>query len=963
MRKLFLPLLPLVLMAAASAQSAGPTNLTGSQCLSLNVFQSAPIVITVSGSWSGILQPLSNASSKVPVTQIGIRASQTIISANGIYTTVVTAVNQFQVCAKSISGTATVTIAPPAQSTASGTITGTQCVLLDDYIPGLVQIAVSGSWSGMIQPLLYLDPVRNSTVFPVGVTQPQGRIIGNGTYTTTLTAPTVLQMCGASVSGSATVSMTSPAPPGGTNFTAGGDISGTNLAQQVVGAHFGATAFSLSSATPPSPSVPCFGYISTNILGGIACGGGGGNVPLGTAAQVPVVNPGGTAYAPQSKIVVDARDGVNGQPGVACDGVTDDTAAIQNYFNYYGSGGAGSTSSQNVQLQLPLGHCKISNQVVFEGTNSLGVRLTGVKGFNGLGTSLDWYGPNFGTMMLMLGCNGCSVEEVDYNLNESGNGGGKAQNGLWFDASNTATPATYNISAISRSGNVVTAATTAAHAVTAGRIVKVAGSTGGSTSFNGTFQVQYASDNTHISWFQTGANESGTGNTGTVANYQSTPSNNLKISHIQVSGFEAVSSTISTITGTSPTFTITTTTPHFAFPGDTVVARGSSDSTYDCAYLVGSTQAGVPSSTTLIVTILPGTSCSPSNTNSSGGTLLSGSSGVRIGHSDALTEQVSSLHFTDLFVQGDQTGGSINCLEADDGGNVKDFIFENLVFNGCRFGVTGFNSGQLSVYGYIGGLVTPDSTPQLAAVDFVNNQGQVFIQGAESEGTNYRFFVTTSSAGASNVHLDGVSFQSAAPTDDAVVISYGSLTITSSLFINNRISSSAPFIQVNNLLFGANSASIVSIGNTYTNTALGCAGPSCGYAPIKDGSGNIWHASAGSFYDGKQPNITSIGDQGTVTNVSGNATPLIPALPGLGVYEAGLQTVLVKHYTNTQLLSGGTATHTFPGNFTYTSSSTFGCTCTDQTAANACKAVPASATTVTVAGTGTDTLWLSCSGH
>ena len=202
----------------------------------------------------------------------------------------------------------------------------------------------------------------------------------------------------------------------------------------------------------------------------------------------------GQPGAYQTKLAVDMREpsSAAGSAGVACDGTTDDTAAIQAYFNYYGNGGSG--SSQNVQLQLPLGHCRISNQVVFEGTNSLGVRLTGVKGFNGLGTALDWYGPNFGTMMLMLGCNGCSIEDIDFNLNEAANGGGKAQNGLWFDASNTITQVAYKVSAISRSGNVVTVTTTAAHAVTPGRIVKVAGSTGGTTSFNGTFQVQYAND-------------------------------------------------------------------------------------------------------------------------------------------------------------------------------------------------------------------------------------------------------------------------------------------------------------------------------------------------------------------------------------------------------------------------------------------------------------------------------------
>ena len=40
-----------------------------------------------------------------------------------------------------------------------------------------------------------------------------------------------------------------------------------------------------------------------------------------------------------------------------------------------------------MQLQLPIGQCRISNELVYEGTNSLGVRLTGVKGFNGQGTA------------------------------------------------------------------------------------------------------------------------------------------------------------------------------------------------------------------------------------------------------------------------------------------------------------------------------------------------------------------------------------------------------------------------------------------------------------------------------------------------------------------------------------------------------------------------------------------------
>ena len=81
------------------------------------------------------------------------------------------------------------------------------------------------------------------------------------------------------------------------------------------------------------------------------------------------------------------------------------------------------------------------------------------------------------------------------------------------------------------------------------------------------------------------------------------------------------------------------------------------------------------------------------------------------------------------------------------------------------------------------------------------------------------------------------------------------------------------------------------------------------------------------------------------------------------VYEAGVLTTAEKIYTNTQAPTTGAATHIFASSFSYTSSSTFACSCTDQTAANACRAVPESATAVTLAGTGADVLWLECVGH
>ncbi|MCU1249571.1 MAG: hypothetical protein JWQ49_2600 [Edaphobacter sp.] len=81
------------------------------------------------------------------------------------------------------------------------------------------------------------------------------------------------------------------------------------------------------------------------------------------------------------------------------------------------------------------------------------------------------------------------------------------------------------------------------------------------------------------------------------------------------------------------------------------------------------------------------------------------------------------------------------------------------------------------------------------------------------------------------------------------------------------------------------------------------------------------------------------------------------------VYDAGVFTTAEKIYVNSQALNEGAAVHTFATGFRFISSRTFGCICTDQTAANACRAVPASATEVTLAGTGSDILWLQCTGH
>ena len=68
--------------------------------------------------------------------------------------------------------------------------------------------------------------------------------------------------------------------------------------------------------------------------------------------------------------------------------------------------------------------------------------------------------------------------------------------------------------------------------------------------------------------------------------------------------------------------------------------------------------------------------------------------------------------------------------------------------------------------------------------------GQITITGTETEALNNRFF-----GGYGEIHLDGISYQGAAPTDNVVVTWEGELNISSSLFQNYRASNATPLCQ------------------------------------------------------------------------------------------------------------------------------------------------------------------------
>ena len=75
-------------------------------------------------------------------------------------------------------------------------------------------------------------------------------------------------------------------------FTAAGNLSGSGSSQNVIGMLFGASNFTLSTGTPPSSGVPCLGFISSGTLGGITCGGAPGYPSLSLQG-----NNGGSLFA------------------------------------------------------------------------------------------------------------------------------------------------------------------------------------------------------------------------------------------------------------------------------------------------------------------------------------------------------------------------------------------------------------------------------------------------------------------------------------------------------------------------------------------------------------------------------------------------------------------------------------------------------------------------------------------
>lgn len=127
----------------------------------------------------------------------------------------------------------------------------------------------------------------------------------------------------------------------------------------------------------------------------------------------------------------------------------------------------------------------------------------------------------------------------------------------------------------------------------------------------------------------------------------------------------------------------------------------------------------------------------------------------------------------------------------------------------------------------------------------------------------------------------------------------------------------------------------------------------------------------GALIGGGAPAFASVSTTGAITSTKASGAPIVvtstaPAT-GLNAYSvaynaAGTQQANAHHVYGTCVL-GTSCAVTFAGAAAFTSSGSYVCTATDQTAAAAVKVVNTSASVATFTGTGTDTLAYRCIGN
>jgi len=156
------------------------------------------------------------------------------------------------------------TLSPPGVQSPC-VFTGSNCVPIQGTV-GPVSLDSTGSFTLNLYPNASITPALTQWTFTVCISPGVVPPLGTGPQCFSFTAT----IAGLSQDLSATLSAAAPALAhitggGGGGFTAGGDLSGTGISQNVIGFHFGATRIPLSATAPSTGQ--SLGFNGTSIVG------------------------------------------------------------------------------------------------------------------------------------------------------------------------------------------------------------------------------------------------------------------------------------------------------------------------------------------------------------------------------------------------------------------------------------------------------------------------------------------------------------------------------------------------------------------------------------------------------------------------------------------------------------------------------------------------------------------------
>lgn len=180
------------------------------------------------------------------------------------------------------------------------------------------------------------------------------------------------------------------------------------------------------------------------------------------------------------------------------------------------------------------------------------------------------------------------------------------------------------------------------------------------------------------------------------------------------------------------------------------------------------------------------------------------------------------------------------------GGNIKNWLFDNCIFQSCQYGIAGeVMSGSLEV-------IYPQFVDNLIADIQVNGSVNGHIISAESEGGGQAFLVGTGGAQGGGITIEQCSCQAFLPSDFYVIKFFGNLTLINNVFFNGAVTGPtvgiSPRIRSDNLYYdGAPPNSLVAGGVHSVGNYFQLGSP---FIPV--------------FYDGSNNPFTYVNNPGVV---------------------------------------------------------------------------------------------------